>query len=449
MPCQVGLASEEVDRDSSLASRLMDMYQRLGDDLAIQYGGSTAHNTIFQRERGASRAAAQSQDFLTSLKRFYSNTYTDQDKQAALNLFLGNFWPETGKPTLWDLDTDYYLHAAKANDATGQERSSSKLNVKENQSSPPASDSFHFRVEDGLSKREAARIDKLTVFDKVLGTSCNMCLNVSIGKEAVLSTPVDPTETPSVWLSAVAQHQAAVAGAPEQDSGQDVESVNESVSIGDADSSGLTSDEQCLAFYQSPIEFFDERWFSGQGSTAGAPPDCANDTPDLLSHITSRHIKAQLQTIASLPLLRAMSLASAPLDELCLDATKGENSEYENFNIDRIGKDLMSSILSSREGSWEVSKLGLESLEMVHTASLNWSNALEAMVIGLQDARPLAQAPTSANDRVQSMGRSTDGITGLRDAHEQTLKELCSLKSLVCMSPVLKPGQGDPTAVQM
>jgi len=72
----------------------MDMYQHLGDDLAMQYGGSTAHNTIFQRERGTSRAAAKSQDLVTSVKRFYSNTYTDQDKQAALNLFLGNFEPE-------------------------------------------------------------------------------------------------------------------------------------------------------------------------------------------------------------------------------------------------------------------------------------------------------------------------------------------------------------------
>ena len=41
----------------------------------------------------------------------YSGRYvTDADKQNALNLFLGVFEPEEGKPNLWELPTDFYLH---------------------------------------------------------------------------------------------------------------------------------------------------------------------------------------------------------------------------------------------------------------------------------------------------------------------------------------------------
>ena len=34
----------------------------------------------------------------------------DNDKQQAINLFLGVFKPKEGSLNLWDLPTDYYLH---------------------------------------------------------------------------------------------------------------------------------------------------------------------------------------------------------------------------------------------------------------------------------------------------------------------------------------------------
>jgi hypothetical protein len=36
----------KVDPNSSVADALMDMYQNMGDALALQYGGSAAHNTV-------------------------------------------------------------------------------------------------------------------------------------------------------------------------------------------------------------------------------------------------------------------------------------------------------------------------------------------------------------------------------------------------------------------
>lgn len=175
----------------------MEMYEAMGHELAMQYGGSEAHAVFFQRKKGEWEATTQSRDIMTSIRRFYSNTYTDAEKQEAINLvrgagrrgcqndgservagvgaqrdglpdrvrlhaspgprtpgrrapprhphdtagaggahvrhhccvwgpgwrragrmracarvqFLGNFVPEAGKPALWELDTDYYLHS--------------------------------------------------------------------------------------------------------------------------------------------------------------------------------------------------------------------------------------------------------------------------------------------------------------------------------------------------
>ncbi|KAI8531089.1 hypothetical protein RHMOL_Rhmol11G0110600 [Rhododendron molle] len=76
----------KVDADSSIAAALMDMYQSMGDALAQQYGGSAAHNTVFLERQGKWKATTQSREFLKSIKRYYSNAYTDGEKQDAINL---------------------------------------------------------------------------------------------------------------------------------------------------------------------------------------------------------------------------------------------------------------------------------------------------------------------------------------------------------------------------
>ncbi|KFM27909.1 Polyphosphoinositide phosphatase [Auxenochlorella protothecoides] len=95
--------------DSSAARALMDAYEAAGHAAAQQYGGSEAHASFFQRARGDGAAATTSRDLLTSLRRFYSNAYTDADKQDSINLLLGVFRPEPGQPHLWELDSDSAL----------------------------------------------------------------------------------------------------------------------------------------------------------------------------------------------------------------------------------------------------------------------------------------------------------------------------------------------------
>uniref|UniRef100_A0A7N0RGD1 SAC domain-containing protein n=1 Tax=Kalanchoe fedtschenkoi TaxID=63787 RepID=A0A7N0RGD1_KALFE len=97
-----------IDLDATLADDLMKVFERMGDTLALQYGGSAAHNKIFCERRGQWKAATQSQEFFRTLQRYYSNAYMDSEKQDAINVFLGHFQPQEGRPALWELDSDQH-----------------------------------------------------------------------------------------------------------------------------------------------------------------------------------------------------------------------------------------------------------------------------------------------------------------------------------------------------
>ncbi|GLT56190.1 hypothetical protein SLA2020_292520 [Shorea laevis] len=101
------LDAPKIDLDDPLADELMGFYERMGDTLAHQYGGSAAHNKIFSERRGQWRAATQSQEFFRTLQRYYSNAYMDAEKQDAINIFLGHFQPQEGKPAVWELRSDH------------------------------------------------------------------------------------------------------------------------------------------------------------------------------------------------------------------------------------------------------------------------------------------------------------------------------------------------------
>ncbi|KAL0354434.1 UNVERIFIED_CONTAM: Phosphoinositide phosphatase SAC2 [Sesamum radiatum] len=77
-----------ISLDSPLADDLMKTYEAMGDTLALQYGGSAAHNKIFSERRGQWKAATQSQELLRTLQRYYSNAYMDAEKQDAINVSI-------------------------------------------------------------------------------------------------------------------------------------------------------------------------------------------------------------------------------------------------------------------------------------------------------------------------------------------------------------------------
>ncbi|XP_008783052.2 phosphoinositide phosphatase SAC2 isoform X1 [Phoenix dactylifera] len=114
-----------VDLDAPLAADLMVFYERMGDTLALQYGGSAAHNKIFSERRGQWKAATQSQEFLRTLQRYYNNAYMDAEKQDAINVFLGHFQPHQGKPALWELDSDQHYSIGRHGHAFADENARS------------------------------------------------------------------------------------------------------------------------------------------------------------------------------------------------------------------------------------------------------------------------------------------------------------------------------------
>ncbi|PIN11591.1 putative phosphoinositide phosphatase [Handroanthus impetiginosus] len=106
-------SATKMDLDDPLAVELMGFYERMGDTLAHQYGGSAAHNKIFSERRGQWKAATQSQEFFRTLQRYYSNAYMDTEKQNAINVFLGHFQPQPDKPDVWELDSDQHYNVGR------------------------------------------------------------------------------------------------------------------------------------------------------------------------------------------------------------------------------------------------------------------------------------------------------------------------------------------------
>ncbi|KAI0244013.1 phosphatidylinositol-3,5-bisphosphate 5-phosphatase, partial [Massospora cicadina] len=94
--------------DCDAVDMLTEMYHDHGDTLALQYGGSNLVNTMATYRNINQNWTSHSRDIIEAIRRFYTNSFVDAEKQEAMNLFLGKYIP--GVPKLWDLTTDYYLH---------------------------------------------------------------------------------------------------------------------------------------------------------------------------------------------------------------------------------------------------------------------------------------------------------------------------------------------------
>nr|VDC63806.1 unnamed protein product [Brassica rapa] len=95
-----------VDMNNPLAEKLMEAYEKMGHVIAMQYAGSDAHTKMFSALRGDWNMMMKHHDMLTAVHRYYNNAYNDSEKQDAINVFLGKFKPQLGRPALWDLRSD-------------------------------------------------------------------------------------------------------------------------------------------------------------------------------------------------------------------------------------------------------------------------------------------------------------------------------------------------------
>ncbi|KAI4888939.1 hypothetical protein NFI96_025071 [Prochilodus magdalenae] len=86
-----------------------ELYEDHGDTLSLQYGGSQLVHRV-KTYRKIAPWTQHSKDIMQTLSRYYSNAFSDADRQDAINLFLQVYQPCESKPHLWELPTDFYLH---------------------------------------------------------------------------------------------------------------------------------------------------------------------------------------------------------------------------------------------------------------------------------------------------------------------------------------------------
>ncbi|CAG0881896.1 unnamed protein product [Cyprideis torosa] len=103
------IPSADLEFDSDCLRMLEMLYEDHGDFLALQYGGSNLVHRI-KTYRKTAHWTAQTSDIMQTLSRYYSNAFSDSEKQNAINLFLGVFEPSKMKHAIWDIPSDFYLH---------------------------------------------------------------------------------------------------------------------------------------------------------------------------------------------------------------------------------------------------------------------------------------------------------------------------------------------------
>lgn len=95
--------------DTDCVRLFEELYEDHGDTLSLQYGGSQLVHRV-KTYRKIAPWTQHSKDIMQTLSRYYSNAFSDADRQDAINLFLQVFHPSESKPHLWELPTDFYLH---------------------------------------------------------------------------------------------------------------------------------------------------------------------------------------------------------------------------------------------------------------------------------------------------------------------------------------------------
>lgn len=107
------LIEPTLDYDTDAIRLLEQLYEDHGDTIALQYGGSQLVHRV-KTYRKVAPLTSHSSEIMQTLSRYYSNTFSDAEKQSVINLFLGvsktSSQANKIQSILGNLVTDYYLH---------------------------------------------------------------------------------------------------------------------------------------------------------------------------------------------------------------------------------------------------------------------------------------------------------------------------------------------------
>ena len=94
---------------------LTELYRKMGHELSSQYSGSLAlKQTITDHRNIMNKMIDSFYEVLIAVKRSLNNYFNDQNKQNAMNLFLGKYPINTELPYIWDMPNDEILHKKKS-----------------------------------------------------------------------------------------------------------------------------------------------------------------------------------------------------------------------------------------------------------------------------------------------------------------------------------------------
>lgn len=101
--------------DTDAVRLLEQLYEDHGDTIALQYGGSQLVHRV-KTYRKIAPITSHSREIMQTLSRYYSNTFSDAEKQSVISLFLGvrkaNPQDFASSKDVYDMISDYYLHNA-------------------------------------------------------------------------------------------------------------------------------------------------------------------------------------------------------------------------------------------------------------------------------------------------------------------------------------------------
>lgn len=105
------LIEPSLEYDTDAVRLLEQLYEDHGDTIALQYGGSQLVHRV-KTYRKVAPITSHSSEIMQTLSRYYSNTFSDAEKQNVINLFLGVriALPTNAQAILSSSATDYYLH---------------------------------------------------------------------------------------------------------------------------------------------------------------------------------------------------------------------------------------------------------------------------------------------------------------------------------------------------
>lgn len=105
------LIEPSLEYDTDAVRLLEQLYEDHGDTIALQYGGSQLVHRV-KTYRKVAPITSHSSEIMQTLSRYYSNTFSDSEKQNVINLFLGLQKAQRidAQAILNNRVSDYYLH---------------------------------------------------------------------------------------------------------------------------------------------------------------------------------------------------------------------------------------------------------------------------------------------------------------------------------------------------